>query len=121
MSLILFQPAWRELPETYKVPQSYWLQAPFIAWFRKKNSAIRLIVEVGPIEHKYRVKLLERLATEGIFIRAMGYEEGRKYTRVYSNSMSVQNPEDTEQVLFAMEQLYRSSEFTEFYIKSIKL
>lgn len=115
------QTEWRELPETYKVPQSYWLQAPFIAWFRKKNSAIRLIVEVGPIEHKYRVKLLDRLATEGIFIRAMGYEEGRKYTRIYSNSMPVQNPEDAEQILVAMEKLYRSSEFTEFLYKVNKV
>ena len=87
----------------------------------RKIQLIPLIVEVGPIEHKYRVKLLERLATEEISIRAMGYEEGRKYTRIYSNSMSVQNPEDANQVLYAMEQLYQSSKFNEFLNKLNKV
>ncbi|MFF2754016.1 PD-(D/E)XK nuclease family protein [Psychrobacillus sp. NPDC058041] len=115
------QSSWRELPEAYKVPRDYWLQAPFIAWFRNKNSSIRLIVEVGPIEHLYRVKVLERLALEGISIRAMGYEEGRKYTRIYSNSMPVQNSEDADQVFAAMEQLYQSPEFKQFLNKINKV
>ncbi|WP_391206641.1 PD-(D/E)XK nuclease family protein [Psychrobacillus sp. L4] len=115
------QSSWRELPEAYKVPRDYWLQAPFIAWFRSKNSSIRLIVEVGPIEHLYRVKVLERLALEGIFIRAMGYEEGRKYTRIYSNSMLVQNPDNADQVFTAMEQLYQSPQFTQFLNKINKV
>ncbi|QFF97574.1 hypothetical protein PB01_01395 [Psychrobacillus glaciei] len=64
---------------------------------------------------------MERLALEGIFIRAMGYEEGRKYTRIYSNTMPVQNLDDADQVFTTMEQLYHSLELTQFLNKINKV
>jgi hypothetical protein len=43
------EPEWTQLPSNYQVTEKYWLGYPLIAWFERRNSTVRLIVEVGPL------------------------------------------------------------------------
>lgn len=74
---------WTQLPLDYQVTEKYWLGYPLIAWFERRNSTVRLIVEVGPLPHLERNRLLKSLEQQGIPVRALAYEEGRRYTRFY--------------------------------------
>ncbi|MHA6260582.1 PDDEXK-like family protein [Sporosarcina sp. CAU 1771] len=106
-------PEWTTLPKSFEVTENYWLGHPFIAWFSKRNSTIRLIVEVGPIAHNERVLLLKQLEAKGVPVRALAYEEGRKFTRIYSRAVPIGNSEDFIEIEQAMNELYACREFQE--------
>ena len=79
------EPEWTQLPSDYKVTEKYWLGYPVIAWFGRRNSTVRLNVEVRvSLPHLERTRLLKCLEAQGIPVRALAYEEGRLYTRIYS-------------------------------------
>ena len=102
---------WKALPSKYKVSDKYWLGYPLIAWFEIRNSAIRLIVEVGPLPHLERTQLLRSLEKQGIPVRALAYEEGRRFTRIFSRAVSIANPGNVEELKTAMDQLISGSEY----------
>ncbi len=102
---------WTRFPAGYDLTEKYWLGYPLIAWFRLKNSALRLIIEVGPLPTGKRNHFLLRLEEEGVPVRALAYEEGRKYTRIFSRAISVGNIEDADELRNAMIQLMDSTEY----------
>lgn len=105
------EPEWTKFPTDYEVTERYWLGHPLIAWFSRRSTAVRLIVEVGPLPSEKRNAFLQRLEEQGIPVRALAYEEGRKYTRIYSRAVTVENLEDAAELKGAMGQLVRSHEF----------
>lgn len=102
---------WARFPAGYGLTERYWLGYPLIAWFRVKNSTLRLIIEVGPLPFKERSHLLSRLQEEGVPVRALAYEEGRKYSRIFSRAVPVGNIEDTDELRQAMIRLMDSKEY----------
>lgn len=106
-------PEWTEFPESYQVTEKYWLGYPLIAWFRRRNSTVRLIVEVGPLAFEQRTRLLKHLEQHGIPIRALAYEEGRRFTRIYSRFVPVNDMEDPVELEMAMEKLMADSNYKE--------
>ncbi|MCG7344814.1 PD-(D/E)XK nuclease family protein [Sporosarcina sp. ACRSL] len=105
------EPEWTQLPSKYEVTEKYWLGYPLIAWFRRRNSTVRLIVEVGPMPHLERTRVLKSIEEQGIPVRALAYEEGRRFTRIYSRAVPVEDMEDTEELKVAMEQLFSANEY----------
>ncbi len=89
----------------------YWLGYPLIAWFTRRNSTVRLIVEIGPLPHLERTRLLKSLEEQGIPVRSLAYEEGRRFTRIYSRALPVENMEYAEELKVAMDQLVSASEY----------
>ncbi|GEN82872.1 hypothetical protein SLU01_11840 [Sporosarcina luteola] len=102
---------WTQLPSAYRVTEKYWLGYPLIAWFRRRNSTVRLIVEVGPLPHMERTHLLKSLEEQGIPVRALAFEEGRRFTRIYSKAIPVENMEDAEELKAAMDGLIADHEY----------
>lgn len=105
------EPEWTQLPSEYQVTEKYWLGYPLIAWFRRRNSTVRLIVEVGPLPHLERTNLLKSIEEGGIPVRALAFEEGRRFTRIYSRAVHVENIEDAEQLKAAMDALVADREY----------
>ena len=91
--------------------EKYWLGYPLIAWFERRNSTVRLIVEVGPLPHLERTRLLKSLEEQGIPVRALAYEEGRRFTRIYSRAVPVKDMEDAEELKMAMDELVSNREY----------
>jgi hypothetical protein len=105
------EPEWTLLPSEYQVTEKYWLGYPLVAWFRRRNSTVRLIVEVGPLPHFERTNLLKSLEEQGISVRTLAYEEGRRFTRIYSKAVPVENMEDAAELQAAMDALVSASEY----------
>ncbi|WP_301107438.1 PD-(D/E)XK nuclease family protein [Sporosarcina sp.] len=98
---------WTQLAGSFPVTKTYWLGYPLIAWFEKTSKGLRLFVEVGPVEpHAKRVELLKTLEAEGIVIRALAFEEGRKYTKIFSELVQVEDWKDAVRVMDSMKSLY---------------
>lgn len=102
---------WTRFPAGYELTERYWLGYPLIAWFRLKNSAVRLIIEVGPLPSRERNHFLSLLEEEGVPVRALAYEEGRRFTRIFSRAVPVGNIEDADELRQAMVQLMNSTEY----------
>jgi len=107
------EPEWTRFPASYQVIEKYWLGHPIIAWFSRRNSIVRLIVEVGPLAFEQRTHLLRRLEEHGVPVRALAYEEGRKYTRIYSSSVPVTDMENPVEIETAMDKLAAGSNYKE--------
>ncbi|MCM3086802.1 PD-(D/E)XK nuclease family protein [Bhargavaea ginsengi] len=102
---------WTRFPAGYEPMERYWLGYPLIAWFRLKNSTLRLIIEVGPLPSRERNHFLSVLEEEGVPVRTLAYEEGRRYTRIFSRAVPVENIEDAEELRQVMVQLMDSAEY----------
>lgn len=102
---------WTRFPPDYRVIETYWLGYPLIAWFRRRNSTVRLIIEVGPMLHEQRIKFLEKLEDEGVTIRALAYEEGRRFTRIYSEALQVADMDDSVELAGAMNRLVQDQKY----------
>ncbi|SDD84399.1 PD-(D/E)XK nuclease superfamily protein [Bhargavaea beijingensis] len=104
---------WTRFPDGYQLAEKYWLGYPLIAWFRSRNSTLRLIIEVGPLPSGKRNHFLSQLEAEGVPVRALSYEEGRRFTRIFSRAVPVGNIEDATELGEAMVRLMDSAEYCE--------
>lgn len=77
----------------------------------RRNSTVRLIVEVGPLPHLERTNLLKSIEEQGIPVRALAFEEGRRFTRIYSKAVPVENMEDVAELKVAMDGLVADQEY----------
>lgn len=108
---------WTAFPNDFNVIENYWLGYPLIAWFSRRVSTVRLIVEVGPLVSHKRIQLLEQIEKNGVPVRALAYEEGRRYTRIYSYAVPVEDLEDPVAIERAMKQLVSSLAYKETMVK----
>jgi hypothetical protein len=51
------------------------------------------------------------LEQHGIPVRALAYEEGRLFTRIYSRAVPIKDMEDAEELKLAMDELIRQREY----------
>lgn len=84
-----------------------------IVWFEQTNDyRLRLIAEVGPIQHAGRLSLLEKLEKVGLSFRENSKLEKARYTRIYTQKIDVNKWDDMAELTQAMMDLYNSSEFS---------
>ena len=81
--------AWKFLPR--EVPVMVWVG------YLKKRGVLRLILEVGPLaDSTKRKSLLHAIEAAGIPVRATGFRDDAKFTRIASHSQKLKLDEDGE-------------------------
>ena len=93
----------------------YWLNYGLIIWFERKGSKrLKLYVEVGPIDYKERLPLLEALEAKNISFWKSGKQEGKKFTRIYTETTDVSDWTNATVVKEAMTSLIDAPAFRSF-------
>ena len=93
----------------------YWLNYGLIIWFERKGSKrLKLYVEVGPIDYAERLPLLEALEVKNISFWKSGKQEGKKFTRIYTDSIDVSDWTSASVVTDAMTSLLNTEAFHSF-------
>lgn len=106
-------PEWKQLDDVVGVPtHEWWLNNALITWFeRKADGRMKLIIEVGPLEYKQRLKLLCKLEENGINIKGRSKESGSMYTRIYAGYEKISDWADQDEILRVMNEMYNSNDF----------
>ncbi|MCU5103618.1 PD-(D/E)XK nuclease family protein [Bacillus cereus] len=106
---------WKQLDEIVGVPNhEWWLNNALITWFeRKADGRMKLIVEVGPLEYKQRLKLLCKLEENGITIKEKSKEAGSMYTRIYAGYENISDWADQDEILRVMNDMYNNADFNQ--------
>ena len=109
----LLPPEWEPISQIPLREPNYWLGKGLVVWFEQTNdSRLRLIAEVGPMEYKGRLSLLEKLEKVGLSFKKNSKIEKARYTRFFSQKIDVNKWDDMVELTQAMADLYNSSEFT---------
>lgn len=90
----------------------YWLNYGLIIWFERKGSKrLKLYVEVGPIDYAERLPLLEALEAKNISFWKSGKQEGKKFTRIYTDTIDVSDWTNATIITNAMTSLLNTKAF----------
>ncbi|PUB11998.1 hypothetical protein [Paenisporosarcina sp. OV554] len=93
--------------------QKWWLDRGLIAWFVNSNQRLMLKIEVGPLHQKKRLELLHALRSQGVVIRDSAFEDGKKYTSIFTSFLPLKNWESKEAISQTMIQMYDAAEYQE--------
>ncbi|WP_000386136.1 PD-(D/E)XK nuclease family protein [Bacillus cereus] len=106
-------PEWKQLDDVVGIPtHEWWLNNALITWFeRKADGRMKLIIEVGPLEYKQRLKLLCKLEENGINIKGKSKESGSMYTRIYADYETISDWADQDEILRVMNEMYNNNDF----------
>lgn len=106
-------PEWKQLDDVVGIPtHEWWLNNALITWFeRKEDGRMKLIIEVGPLEYKQRLKLLCKFEENGINIKGRSKESGSMYTRIYAEYEKISDWADQDEILRVMNEMYNSNDF----------
>jgi len=106
-------PEWKQLDDVVGAStHEWWLNNALITWFeRKADGRMKLIIEVGPLEYKQRLKLLCKLEENGINIKGRSKESGSMYTRIYAGYEKISDWADQGEILRVMNEMYNSNDF----------
>jgi hypothetical protein len=110
------------LPKLEQLPRlkRYWLNYALIMWFeRKGDKRLKLYVEVGPIPYERRLELLEAIEEKGISFMKSGKQEGKKFTRIYTDTMDVPDWTNANHVHQTMKDLVETDAFRDFHSSMI--
>lgn len=104
-------PEWVDFVETIGEPeQGYWLGYGLIIWFERTwDERLKINVEVGPIPFEQRLKLLHALENQGISIRSSAKLEGKKYTKIFTSTISITDWANKQEIVTGMEQMYHDT------------
>lgn len=95
---------------TDKAP--YWLNLGLIVFMhRTANNHLKLIVEVGNLEHDIRLRLLNKLEENGYTIKPSSKSSNSMYTRFFSDQVEVKDWSSIEQIQEAITCLTSSDKF----------
>ena len=109
----LLPPEWEAISQIPMREPNYWLGIGLVVWFEQSNdSRLRMIAEIGPMEHKGRLSLIEGLERVGLSIKESSKLEKARYTRFFSQKMDVNKWDDMAELTQAMTDLYNSTDFS---------
>lgn len=105
-------PEWLDFAELIGEPEpGYWLGHGLVIWFERTwNDRLKLTIEVGPLPYENRVRLLDALEREGVSFRASAKQEGKKYTRIYTQFVDISDWASKVEVYRGMLEIYHSDE-----------
>lgn len=94
---------------------------PICLWFSEYYRKLKLTLEVGPFEDSdERITFLNQLELSGIKISERAKEPSRKYTRIYTDTISIKDWSDSEEIYEKMETLYNKKDFISIKNKAIE-
>lgn len=103
---------WQAIENTTLREPQYWLGEGLVVWFEKQNdNRLKMIAEIGPIEHRERLALIEKLERNGYPFKESSKTEHARYTVIYSKKIDINKWDDTEELKEAMLQLYEDPAF----------
>ena len=102
---------WDEHFDENDLRKKWWMNKGLIAWFEQADDRLKLKVEVGPLHHEDRVRLLQALKARGIDVKEQAFEEGRQYTRIYMDADHPTSWEDVDSLVESMLRLYEKDSF----------
>ncbi|WP_394234191.1 PD-(D/E)XK nuclease family protein [Niallia oryzisoli] len=109
----LLPPEWNGISRVHVKDPYYWLGKGLVVWFEQtKDSRLRMIAEIGPIEYKERLALIEQLEKVGLSFKEGSKLEKARYTRFFSQKIDVNKWDDMSEISQAMLELYNNPEFT---------
>ncbi|WP_332698927.1 PD-(D/E)XK nuclease family protein [Halalkalibacter lacteus] len=112
-------PEWVDFVETIGEPeQGYWLGHGLIIWFERTwDERLKVNIEVGPIPFEERLKLLTALEFQGISFRTSAKLEGKKYTKIHTQTTEVLDWANKQEILEGMERLYHDPDINSTFKK----
>lgn len=115
-------PEWLDYTETIGEPeQGYWRGHGLIIWFERTwNERLKISIEVGPVPYENRLKLLNALEFQGITIRPSAKLEGKKYTKIYTETLDITDWANKQEVVAGMETLYHDEDLKDTLRKIAK-
>lgn len=91
---------------------NYWLQHGLIIWFSKTNdNRLKVIAEIGPIQHEERLALIQKLEQSGMTFKESSKTEKARYTRIYSKKIDISKWDDADELAQGMVTLYNDEAF----------
>lgn len=110
-------PEWVDFSEEIGEPeQGYWLGHGLIIWFERMwNEQLKVSVEVGPVPFEKRLKLLNAMESQGISFRATGKMEGKKYTKIYTETTEIADWANKQEIVKGMETLFHDPNLKEIF------
>ena len=89
----------------------WWFNNALIIWFEKlSDNRLKLVIEIGPLEHSKRIFLLEKLESKGINIKEKSKAIDSCYTRIFTPTKQISNWNDEDEILKAMNDIYNSED-----------
>jgi hypothetical protein len=104
---------WADAYSREDLRQKWWLDRGLIAWFANSNNRLMLKIEVGPLHQEKRLELLHALRNQGLVIKDASFEDGKKYTGIYTSFLPLTNWESKEAICQTMIQMYDAAEYQE--------
>ena len=109
----LLPPEWENISQILMREPNYWLGKGLVVWFEQTNDRrLRLIAEIGPMEYKERLSLLEKLEKVGLSFKENSKLEKARYTRFFSQRIDVNKWDNMAELTQAMIDLYNSADFS---------
>lgn len=109
----LLPPEWEAISNIPIKDPYYWFGKGLVVWFEQtKDSRLRIIAEIGPIEYTARLSLIEQLEQVGLSFKESSKLEKARYTRFFSQKVDINKWDDMDELSQAMSDLYNSTEFT---------
>lgn len=101
-------PEWADFVEIIGEPEeAYWLGNVFILWFERTwDERLKVNIEIGPLAYEKRLRLLEALEQNGVSIRPSAKLEGKKYTKIYTNTIEIEDWANKQQIVEGLNELY---------------
>jgi len=88
-------------------PDSWGGGFPVCFWFSEYYGKLKLILEIGPFnDANKRIDFLKKLEPYGIKISERAKEPGRKYTRIYTNTHTIKDWTDYDEIAEVMERMF---------------
>lgn len=85
---------------------------PIRYWIADSNGRLKMVLEVRPFNNAHkRIEFLNLLSDKGIRISDRAKEVGKKYTRLQSDTIKINNWTDQDELYEARVKLYSLEEF----------
>lgn len=109
----LLPPEWEAISNIPIKDPYYWFGKGLVVWFEQtKDSRLRIIAEIGPIEYTARLSFIEQLEQVGLSFKESSKLEKARYTRFFSQKVDINKWDDMDELSQAMSDLYNSTDFT---------
>ena len=124
-SIIDFKKQYPEIEETWSNNKVFWFLLPqfkkaekmnsdwgggypIAYWFSEYYGKLKIILEIGPFnDSNQRIKFLEKLEEKEIPISKRAKEPGRQYTRIYTDTKTISDWTDKQEITDAMIALFQ--------------
>lgn len=115
-------PGWKEFQKTLGEPESgYWLGSGLITWFERTwDERLKINVEVGPIPFAERYQFLLALEQQGVYFRASAKVEGKKYTKIHTETVLISDWAFKQEIVEGMMKLYEDPALESVFKKIAK-